>query len=528
MANFEYSALAGPGAGGVATPSRSTATVAAGESSAWSLRDLLRGFADVTVEVTVTGLCLDSRQAQPGDVFFALPGGRFDGREFIAQAVQNGAVAVVCPPRDGDGDGEVPQIEIADLAQSVGHIAARFYGAPSSRMRVIGITGTNGKTTSAWLAAQALSGLGQKCALLSTVGGGFVGGDAAAAGDGGLQPAPLTTADAIATQRMLAEFHARGAAAVCVEASSHGLAQGRLGGVEFDLALLTNLSRDHLDYHRDMADYRAAKRRLFESPGLGCQVVNLDDDFGRALAGARSAAETFTYAVDDPAADLCARNIESSVDGIAFEADFRGEFAAVRAPLIGAVNAVNVLAAIALGLNCGYGLGELAAAARRWRAPPGRMELLPRSAGRPAVIIDYAHTPDALARALDSAAELCAGAGKLHLVFGCGGERDAGKRAAMGRVARRAERITVTDDNPRGESPAGIVADILSGMESPDAATVIHDRGAAIESAIAGAAADDLVLIAGKGHETTQTVGQRAREFSDREAAASALEARAR
>jgi len=282
------------------------------------------------------------------------------------------------------------------------------------------------------------------------------------------------------------------------------------------------LSRDHLDYHRDMADYRAAKRRLFESPGLGCQVVNLDDDFGRALAGARPAAETFTYAVDNPAADLCARNIESTVDGIAFEADFRGEFAAVRAPLIGAVNAVNVLAAIALGLNCGFGLGELAAAARRWRAPPGRMELLPRAAGKPAVIIDYAHTPDALARALASAAGLCRG--RLHLVFGCGGERDAGKRQVMGRIASRAARITVTDDNPRGESPAGIVADILSGMESPDAAAVIHDRGAAIESAIADAAADDLVLIAGKGHETTQTVGARVLAFSDREAAASALE----
>jgi len=521
-------ALAGRGAGGDALSPALSRRERGSAASAMSLRALLDGFAQVTVEVTVTGLCLDSRQAQPGDAFFALPGELHDGREFITQAIDRGAVAVVHPHRHPrsllSGGGEVPQIEIADLAQSVGHIAARFYGAPSSRMRVIGITGTNGKTTCAWLAAQALGGLGQKCALLTTVGGGFIGGDAAAAGAGDLQPAPLTTADAIATQRMLAEFHARGAAAVCVEASSHGLAQGRLGGVEFDLALLTNLSRDHLDYHRDMADYRAAKRRLFESPGLGCQVVNLDDDFGRALAGARPAAETFTYAVDDPAADLCARNIESSVDGIAFEADFRGEFAAVRAPLIGTVNAVNVLAAIALGLNCGYGLGELAAAARRWRAPPGRMELLPRAPGRPAVIIDYAHTPDALARALDSAAALCAGAGKLHLVFGCGGERDAGKRAAMGRVARRAARITVTDDNPRGESPAGIVADILSGMRAPDAATVIHDRARAIESAIADAAADDLVLIAGKGHETTQTVGACAREFSDRQVAAAVLE----
>ncbi|MDD9855443.1 MAG: UDP-N-acetylmuramoyl-L-alanyl-D-glutamate--2,6-diaminopimelate ligase, partial [Gammaproteobacteria bacterium] len=469
-----------------------------------------------------------------------------DGRDFIAQAVARGAVAVAREAGDGDGDhgdgagtvkpgGDpgraprgrkkitVPQLDIDDLRRRIGVIAARFYGKPSARMRVIGITGTNGKTTCAWLIAQALGGFGTRCALMSTVGSGFIGAGPGDGGDGSpggpgpgddLQPSPLTTADALATQRALAEFAARDAAAVCVEASSHGLAQGRLSGVDFDVALLTNLSRDHLDYHRDMAAYRAAKRRLFEVAGLGCAVINLDDEFGRELLASGGAAEQFTYAIDDPAADLRARDIHADAHGIAFEADFRGEAAVVRAPLIGAVHAPNLLAALAVGLCCGHGLGELAAAARHWRAPPGRMELLPRAPGRPAVVVDYAHTPDALQRALASLAEICAG--KIHLVFGCGGERDAGKRPVMGRVAERlAGRVIVTDDNPRAEDPAAITAQITAGMVAPGNATVIHERRRAIETAVAAAAPEDFVLVAGKGHEATQSVGARVLEFSD-------------
>ena len=541
-------AMAGAAAG-ARSPGDGRAAAAARPEQ--SLRALLDGFAEVTVDRTVTGLSLDSRAVAPGDLFFALPGLRRDGRDFIAQAVARGAVAVARAAGDGDGDhGDsdgtvkpgrdprgrekitVPQLDIDDLRRRIGVIAARFYGQPSARMRVIGITGTNGKTTCAWLIAQALSGFGTRCALMSTVGSGFIG-DGGGDGPGGpgpgpgnddLQPSPLTTADALATQRALAEFAARDAAAVCVEASSHGLAQGRLSGVAFDVALLTNLSRDHLDYHRDMAAYRAAKRRLFEVAGLGCAVINLDDDFGREVlaGGGGAAAEQFTYAIDDPAADLRARDIHADAHGIAFEADFRGEAAVVRAPLIGAVHAPNLLAALAVGLCCGHGLGELAAAARHRRAPPGRMELLVRAPGRPAVVVDYAHTPDALQRALASLAEICAG--KIHLVFGCGGERDAGKRPVMGRVAERlAGRVIVTDDNPRGEEPAAIAAQITAGMVAPGNATVINERRRAIETAVAAAAAEDFVLIAGKGHESTQSVGARVLEFSDRAAAAAAL-----
>ena len=547
-------AMAGPA--GARSPGDGRAAAAARPEQ--SLRALLDGFAEVTVDRTVTGLSLDSRAVAPGDLFFALPGLRRDGRDFIAQAVARGAVAVAREAGgDGDGDGDpgdgdgtvnpgrdpgrnprgrekitVPQLDIDDLRRRIGVIAARFYGQPSARMRVIGITGTNGKTTCAWLIAQALGGFGTRCALMSTVGSGFIaagpgdgdgGGPGSGPGDGDLQPSPLTTADALSTQRALAEFAARDAAAVCVEASSHGLAQGRLGGVDFDVALLTNLSRDHLDYHRDMEAYRAAKRRLFEVAGLGCAVLNLDDDFGRELlASGGAAVEQFTYAIDDPAADLRARDINADAHGIAFEADFRGEAAVVRAPLIGAVHAPNLLAALAVGLCCGHGLGELAAAARHWRAPPGRMELLPRAPRRPAVVVDYAHTPDALQRALASLAEICAG--KIHLVFGCGGERDAGKRAVMGRVAERlACRVIVTDDNPRGEEPADITAQITAGMVAPGNATVIHERRRAIETAVAAAAPEDFVLVAGKGHESTQSVGARVLEFSDRYVAAAAL-----
>lgn len=545
-------AMAGPAA--VARSPGEDRAAAAAARPEQSLRALLDGFAEVTVDRTVTGLCLDSRAVAPGDLFFALPGLRRDGRDFIAQAVARGAVAVArAAGGDGDhGDGDgtvkpgrnprgrekitVPQLDIDDLRRRIGVIAARFYGQPSARMRVIGITGTNGKTTCAWLIAQALSGFGTRCALMSTVGSGFIAaGPGPGDGDGGddvpggpgpgddLQPSPLTTADALATQRALAEFAARDAAAVCVEASSHGLAQGRLSGVDFDVALLTNLSRDHLDYHRDMEAYRAAKRRLFEVAGLGCAVLNLDDEFGRELlAGGGAAAEQFTYAIDDPAADLRARDIHADAHGIAFEADFRGEAAVVRAPLIGAVHAPNLLAALAVGLGCGHGLGELAAAARHWRAPPGRMELLPRAPGRPAVVVDYAHTPDALQRALASLAEICAG--KIHLVFGCGGDRDAGKRPVMGRVAERlAGRVIVTDDNPRGEDPAAITAQITAGMVAPGNATVINERRRAIETAVAAAAPEDFVLVAGKGHESTQSVGARVLEFSDRSVAAAAL-----
>ncbi len=501
-----------------------------------SLGFLLDGLATVGArqERAIGGLSLDSRRVNAHDLFIAVPGETGDGRDYIRQAVQGGAVAVA---REKDSGGrsaqpaqsaqiaqtkqparhghDVPSFAIADLKQHIGAIAARFYDHPSARMRLIGITGTNGKTTCAYLLAQALTMLGQRCALLSTVGAGFV---------GALEPSALTTADAIHTQRTLAALLERGAEAVCVEVSSHGLAQGRVNQVAFDVALLTNLSRDHLDYHGGMAHYARAKRRLFEFDGLTCAVLNVDDPFGRRLLRSHRADRCLGYGLhgDGDDGDLRPRDLELNENGIAFEVACGGQRARIRSTLIGAVNVPNLLAVIATLVCCGYDLGQIAGVAGRWRAPPGRMELLRKHPSQPAVVVDYAHTPDALARALASLRELCRG--RLWVVFGCGGDRDRGKRAPMGGVAESgADRVIVTDDNPRTEAPGQITGQIVGGMKA--GATVIHDRRRAIETAIAGADADDIVLVAGKGHETTQRVGGRVIELSDRAIAGSALAA---
>ena len=478
---------------------------------------LLRGLATVEprADRDIAGVSLDSRRINPDDLFIAVPGEVTDGRDHIQQAVDNGAAAVAREALDDDlaqthrrGDYGVPSFDIAGLRRHISGIAARFFDHPSAHLRLIGITGTNGKTTCAYLLAQALDRLGQRCALMSTIGAGFI---------GELAPAALTTADAVTTQRTLAQLRARGAQAVCMEVSSHGLEQGRVNQVEFDIALLTNLSRDHLDYHGSMQRYARAKQRLFQFDGLGCAVINVDDPFGRRLLRAHGADRCIGYGLDN--GDLRLRALVVAADGIAFEAHYRGHSAQVRSPLLGAVNVPNLLAAIAALLCCGYDLEQIARVAGDWRAPPGRMELAPRRGGGPAVVIDYAHTPDALERALLSLRELCGG--KLWLVFGCGGERDSGKRAPMGQVAERcADRVIITDDNPRFESPQRIAAQIASGMNAP--AEIIHSRRRAIETALARAAADDIVLIAGKGHESTQSIGARVIPLNDRDIVAAA------
>ena len=533
----------------------STTPAATAPARSHSLGALLAGLATVESrdERDIHGLSLDSRRVGANDLFIAVPGEERDGRDYIPQAVQNGAVALACEksPREKSStaspaqtaeqapkqapkqspeqhDYGVPGFDIKGLKEHIGTIADRFYAHPSAQLRLIGITGTNGKTTCAYLLAQALDLLGQRCALMSTVGTGFI---------NALQPSALTTADAVATHRRLAALLADGADAVCVEASSHGLAQGRVNGVAFDVALFTNLSRDHLDYHRSMERYGRAKGKLFRFDGLHSAVVNVDDPFGRQLLTEHRAAHCLGYGLGakdgaNDGADLRPLNLRLDENGIAFEVEYRGPTSRARAPvhspLIGELNVPNLLAVIATLVACGYDLGEIAAAVSRCRPPPGRMELLSPEApspSRPAVVVDYAHTPDALERALVSLSELCRG--KLWVVFGCGGDRDRGKRPLMGAVAERlADRVIVTDDNPRTENPATIVAQIVKGMEAGATAkvTVRHDRRRAIETAIAGAAAGDIVLVAGKGHETTQTIGGRVRELNDRDIVAAVPE----
>ncbi len=515
-----------------------------GNAPGKSLQILLAGLAQVDAchERDIQGLSLDSRHVKANDLFLAVSGKTYDGRDYIDAAVRNGAIAVVrdktapvphlhSRPRpqaqsqlqsqlDGDPHAArhrapVPNFEVADLSAHIGAIAARFFEHPSARMRVLGITGTNGKTTCAYLLAQALNRLGQRCALMGTIGNGFV---------GALQPATLTTADALSTQRTLAKLLAERATAVCVEVSSHGLQQGRVKQVAFDIAVLTNLSHDHLDYHGDMARYERAKQRLFEFDGLHCAVLNADAPFGRRLLRKHRAARCVSYGLQGGA--VRARNLQINAHGIAFEVAYRGRVERICSPLLGAVNVPNLLASIAALLACGYDLGQIAAHADAWQAPPGRMELLRAtpSQPQPAVVIDYAHTPAALASALGSLTEFCQGA--LWVVFGCGGDRDRDKRPQMGAVAESlADHVIVTDDNPRSEDPQRIAAQIVSGMQSR--ATVIHARQLAIETAIGQAAREDIVLVAGKGHESTKTIGARVLACKDRDLALAALQRKA-
>ena len=489
-----------------------------------SLRELLAGIVKLPnlPEAQIGGLALDSRRLAPGDLFFALAGHQAHGRQFIEQAVARGAAAVLeeAPWPRQRMQGEVPVIAVPELGFKLGAIAARWYGDPSQAMTVVGVTGTNGKTSVSHFIAQALA-VDAPCGLLGTLGNGLV---------GALAPSTHTTPDAISLQALLAEQLAAGARATVMEVSSHGLEQGRVAGVAFDVAVFTNLSHEHLDYHGDMAGYGRAKRRLFETPGLKYAVINLDDAFGQSLlAGMPGAVGTVSYGFDDSRLPPSVLGADLILDrqGLSFRIDSDWGQGELRVPLLGRFNAENLLAAFAALLACGLGFDEALARLSRVQPVPGRMQRHGGAAGEPLVVVDYAHTPDALAQVLD-ALRAHAG-GRLSCVFGCGGERDVSKRPLMARAAEQgADRVIVTDDNPRGENPQVIVADILGGFRDADAVVVVHDRAAAIRQAIDEAGPGDVVLVAGKGHEDYQLVGGERRPFSDTEAVRAALNGEAR
>lgn len=494
-----------------------------------SLSDLLQEIApvDAADERAVSGLSLDSRRVRRGDLFMACPGHRSHGHGFIPEALDNGAAAVVY---DGGGTADLnavrsaaarhgtPLIPVADLNQRVGEIAARFFGRPSEAFTVVGITGTNGKTSCSHFLAQTLVRDSEPCGVIGTLGYGVY---------GRLAPAPLTTPDAVTVQAIMDELRAAGCRHVVLEASSHGLAQGRLNGVAFDAALFTNLTRDHLDYHGGMDDYGAAKTRLFHSPGLRYAVINADDAYGRELlkrlpAGVRALAyhltdgNTGTDAARDGIELICGSGLRLERRGLTMHVRTPQGEGELKAPLIGRFNAVNLLgvlaALLALGIPLETALQRLAAV----KTVPGRMETFGAARGQPLVVVDYAHTPDALEQVLTALRGHTAG--ELWCVFGCGGDRDPGKRPQMGAIAERcADRVIVTDDNPRTERSTAITDAILSGMASPAKAQVISDRAAAIVHAIGHAGARDVVLVAGKGHEDYQIVGTERRPFSDRQ-----------
>lgn len=477
-------------------------------------------------DVTVDGICLDHRQLKTGDLFIAMQGRHHDARRFIGDAIAAGAAAVF-KSADSEAEqiqwiGRVPVIPCLNLECDVSSIAAEFFARPSSRMNLLAVTGTNGKSTCTHLLAQLYSLLGEKAAVAGTLGYGIVNDRDGKVGD--LIETGMTTADAVASQAMLAELEAAGAKAVAMEVSSHSLDQHRVAAVDFDVAVFTNLSRDHLDYHGDMDSYGAAKRTLFLQPGLKHRIINQDDAFGRRLLKEFKARGALAYSLRDTNADLYLSNIQLNVDGFRAELHSPWGTGLVSSSLLGEFNLSNMLAVIAVACAQGRDLSTVLKVIPELKPVAGRMESLP-DAQDVMVVVDYAHTPDGLEQALRALRAHCEG--ELHCVFGCGGDRDQGKRPLMAAIAEKhADKIYVTSDNPRSESQREIAADIRQGFAQPESVKFIDDRNSAIEQAIAAAAAGDCVLIAGKGHETYQQVGDRRLPFSDVKQARLALHKR--
>ncbi len=489
------------------------------------LDQLLLGIADAQIaavpgvgRIVVSGLTLDSRQVRRGDAFFALRGTQGHGITFAAGAVQRGAQVVLAeaPAVDDVAALDVPLLWIDGLHDEVGEIAARFYERPSESMRMLGVTGTNGKTSCVQLLAQALTLLGHRAASIGTLGAGV---------HGQLHEGERTTPDAISVQALLADFRDAAVSHVAMEVSSHALEQGRVGAVDFEVAVFTNLTRDHLDYHGSMEAYGAAKAKLFAWPGLRSAVINVDDAFGLELAAQLPAGVQplrFSMA-DESSAEVAASAIVTSAEGLAFQLRTPWGARAIHSHLLGRFNVANLLAVVACLGALGEPFGRIVAAVEQLQPVNGRMSRLGGLQGQPLVVVDYAHTPDALEQALAAVRAHCIG--KLICVFGCGGERDAGKRPLMGAIAARlADVAIVTDDNPRGEDGDAIVAQIVAGMAAARAMTVERDRAAAIVAALGLARPGDVVLIAGKGHETYQDGAAGKRPFDDLAVAHAALE----
>jgi UDP-N-acetylmuramoyl-L-alanyl-D-glutamate--2,6-diaminopimelate ligase len=459
--------------------------------------------------IEINELVIDSRKVSDGALFCAYKGVQADGRDYLQQAEKNGAAAILYDAQDFDlpDNITIPAFSISNLQARVGTLAHHFFGRACDEMQVFGVTGTNGKTTCCYLLTQALTHLGMQAAMIGTIGVGKL---------DSLAPADHTTPDPIALHKMLADFKAQGITQVCMEVSSHALHQGRVNGVEFFCALFTNLSHDHLDYHGDMASYGAAKQRLFSSFSSELMVTNASDSFGASLIEIANSEFIVSYG---QGGDVYADEVNLGVDGIEFEFEGNGIDFSASTPLIGAVNIPNIEMLVATLLALSTSIEDIQSILASLTPAPGRMELY-RVPGKASVVVDYAHTPDALEKALLSVKQHCQG--ELWCVFGCGGDRDQAKRSVMGAVADKgADRLIVTNDNPRSEDPAAIAAQIVTGITVNH--QVILNRAEAIASAISQASLDDWILVAGKGHETTQQIGSQLLNFSDREQVQDAL-----
>ncbi|AIO75606.1 TPA: UDP-N-acetylmuramoyl-L-alanyl-D-glutamate--2,6-diaminopimelate ligase [Burkholderia multivorans] len=472
----------------------------------------------------------DTRSLRAGDVFVAYAVDGADNRAFIADALARGAAAVLYQPEGLAATPSAPvALAVPALDQLAGEIASGWYGDPSDGLLAIGVTGTNGKTScTQWIAA-ALTALHQPCAIIGTLGSGM---------PGHLVPTGFTTPDAPQLQRSLAQLRDGGAQAVAMEVSSHALHQGRVNGTAFDIAVFTNLTQDHLDYHHTFEAYEAAKAKLFAWRGLRAAVVNRDDAAGRRLLEKLAGrVRTIAYGIGDaqqmPDADreLVALDVRATATGTAFRLRSSWGDADVEVGTLGTFNVSNLLAVLGALLAADVPFDAALAEIARLEPVNGRMQ---RLGGRlqndePLVVIDYAHTPDALEKTLDALRPIAvARGGRLICMFGCGGDRDATKRPLMGAIAERlADDVVVTSDNPRSEDPQAIIDQIVAGMTAPDRARRIEDRASAILQAVRGAAREDVVVLAGKGHEATQEIMGKKRAFSDQDHARLALAARA-
>ena len=525
-----------------------------------SLVELTAGFvAAVPADVVVNDITLDSRAVVPGGLFLALQGRTSHGVKFAEQAVARGARAVLY---EDSPDAVAPKLDpgvfvaaVPQLSQRASLIADRFFGAPSQTLTLAGITGTNGKTTCAWLLAQALQLCGRPAGYMGTLGFGLAptssdraasegtpSGEGLAHGSSGRPPAVTptehTTSDAVTVQRHLAALRNLGAECVSMEVSSHAIDQDRVAGVRFNTAAFTNLTRDHLDYHGTMEAYGATKARLFSWPSLLNRIINVDGPFGLQLASQLSSARlvittqkgvsavsALPHAAVRQAEFVRAVRVTPDPAGLVIGVESSWGASELTVRLMGEFNVDNVLTVLAVLLAWNIPLAQAVGALEQCRAASGRMEMLGGRGLTPLAIVDYAHTPDALAKALKAARLHCRG--QLRVVFGCGGDRDSGKRPLMGRIAAElADDIIVTDDNPRTEVPERIVADIVAGIAGGTPVVVEHDRALAIRLALQRSVPDDVVLVAGKGHEDYQIYGTERRPFVDQAIVTAALEGR--
>lgn len=483
------------------------------QSLTWLLQDWVAE--DVKLqECMLSDISMDSRRVTAGCLFLALAKQPADRERHLHQALDKGAFAVLVEADNPLSDSEqalldeavVAAYPVRNLATQAGFIAARFYENPSRHMTVIAVTGTNGKTSVSQFLAQALEGSGEPCGVIGTMGAGRI---------SDLELTGMTTPDPVSMQRLLAGFELEGCRYVALEASSHALVQGRLNSVDVNVAVFTNLSRDHLDYHDSMEEYAAAKKKLFEMGSVSQAVINIDDSFGQKMQQALAeGVRVLTYSSEGQA-DISASAIECRRDGVAFDLSVQGRQQPVQLPLMGRFNVDNLLATAAVLTLIGFSDETAREALTHCHAVSGRMEGHGDS-GQPCIVIDYAHTPDALEQALKTLRSHLPENGQLWCVFGCGGDRDRGKRPLMGQIAEtEADKVIITDDNPRTEAHASIVDDILAGCREPENIRIELDRKAAIVYAVSNAGPADIVLVAGKGHEAYQEINHIKYPFSD-------------